>query len=255
MSSSESDEISGMSCSTMTSMATRLVAQTSRSAAERLALALRDARRRLVEQQDRGSCAITHGQVDDAPRTGRELAHELVAERSPGRGARAARRPARTTSLLRAHGARQRERGRRRGRARRGGARARRRVVSATVSDGNRRASWNDRPRPGVAAAPAAQLGDIDAVEDDTTPVGGTKPEMMSNSVVLPAPFARSDRGSRLARAPRSTSSTRADAAEAAHEALRPRGGGDTRGPSPLPPHDTDRSRRPTATRSPAAPP
>ena len=48
--------------------------------AERLGLLLGDARRRLVEQQHVGIVGDRHRQVDDPPRPGRQLGHELVAE-------------------------------------------------------------------------------------------------------------------------------------------------------------------------------
>ena len=62
-------------------------------------------------------------------------------------------------------------------------------IVSRTVIDGNSRASWNDRPRP----ASARWSGDSSVTSlppSSTRPVeSGTKPEMMSRMVVLPAPF------------------------------------------------------------------
>ena len=38
-------------------------------------------------------------------------------------------------------------------------------TVSATVSDGKRRASWNERPRPRWARAGGCSVGDVDAAE------------------------------------------------------------------------------------------
>ncbi len=57
-----------------------LFADAQQQRAERLGLALRDARRRLVEQQHRRVVREHAGEVDDAPAAGRELADELVAE-------------------------------------------------------------------------------------------------------------------------------------------------------------------------------
>ena len=52
----------------------------SSSGTERLGLALRDAARRLVEQDDRRAVGDDAGEVDDAARAGGELADELRAE-------------------------------------------------------------------------------------------------------------------------------------------------------------------------------
>ena len=57
-----------------------LLADAQQQRAERLGLALRDARRRLVEQQHRRAVREHAREVDDAPAARRELAHELVAE-------------------------------------------------------------------------------------------------------------------------------------------------------------------------------
>ena len=62
-------------------------------------------------------------------------------------------------------------------------------MFSATVSDGNKRASWNDRPRPAHARRSADHA--VTSVEPRTMrPASGMrKPETMSRIVVLPAPF------------------------------------------------------------------
>ena len=79
---------------------------------------------------------------------------------------------------------------RERARGPRGGARARRRCSRATVSDGNRRASWNERRARARARWSGAEVGDVVAEQHDRARRrASTKPEMMSNSVVLPAPF------------------------------------------------------------------
>ena len=68
-----------MSCSIRTqgaAGASRIAQQQRR---QRFGLALRDARRRLVEQDDRRSLHQQAGEVDDAARAGRQLADELVA--------------------------------------------------------------------------------------------------------------------------------------------------------------------------------
>ena len=71
---------SGTSCSITSSVAPVSLADAQQQRAERLGLALRDARRRLVEQQHRRSVREHAREVDDAPAAGRELADELVAE-------------------------------------------------------------------------------------------------------------------------------------------------------------------------------
>ena len=72
---------SGMSCSMTRIAAPSSLADAQQQRAERLGLALGDAARRLVEQDDRRAVGDDAGEVDDAARAGRQLAHELDAER------------------------------------------------------------------------------------------------------------------------------------------------------------------------------
>ena len=62
-------------------------------------------------------------------------------------------------------------------------------MVSSTVRAGNRRASWNERPRPRQARS-ATERPEMSSSPRSTVPrSAGTKPEIRSNSVVLPAPL------------------------------------------------------------------
>ena len=75
---------SGMSCSMTTTLAPELGRGCARiTGAERLGLALGDAARRLVEQDHRRPVRHQARQVDDAPRAGRQLAHELASGTRP----------------------------------------------------------------------------------------------------------------------------------------------------------------------------
>ncbi len=174
-SSSAIDEISGMSCSTMTSVAPVRWRRSSSSVGERLALALGDPRRRLVEQQDRRVVGDGAGEVEDAPGAGRQLGRRTPRDSGPAPSPRAARRPgwrhpppsrwSRRRGSVQATGSRTS--------TWRSNATA---SASATVIDGNRRASWNDRPRPSAARSRRGQLGDVVAVEEDPTAVGRQEP-------------------------------------------------------------------------------
>ena len=62
-------------------------------------------------------------------------------------------------------------------------------MFSATVSDGTRRASWNDRPSPSQARLSARQLVMSCPSRRMRPRSGMRKPEMRSKIVVLPAPF------------------------------------------------------------------
>ena len=62
-------------------------------------------------------------------------------------------------------------------------------IVSKTVSEGKRRASWNDRPSPALDRS-AGALPLISLPPRCSWPwASGAKPQMASNTVVLPAPF------------------------------------------------------------------
>ena len=144
---SDTDETSGMSCSITSSAAPRPSRIWSSSGPERLGLALGDAARGLVEQDHRRPVGDDAGEVDDAARAGGQLAEELGAERAEaqqldelvdalgdlllgveGVRAGAARRspgPSMLTKRSRLTAS-----------------------ASSTVMAGNRRASWNERPRP-----------------------------------------------------------------------------------------------------------
>jgi hypothetical protein len=62
-------------------------------------------------------------------------------------------------------------------------------MASSTVSAGNRRASWNERPSPRLARAWG--LRSVMSLPPSTTtpPSAGVNPDTTSNSVVLPAPL------------------------------------------------------------------
>ena len=62
--------------------------------------------------------------------------------------------------------------------------------ASSTVSVGNRRASWNERPRPAHARWCGAHPVTSTPASRTRPSSGATKPLMTSNSVVLPAPLA-----------------------------------------------------------------
>ena len=167
------------------------VADAQQQRPERLGLALGDAARRLVEQDHRRAVREQAGEVDDAAGAGRQLADELARGRAEPEQLDRARRRAPSTCALGVERV-----GQVQGRARSGRAtstrtaRTRRRSSRSTVSDGKRRASWNERPRPALGAARCGSDGVT------STPARCTcrarpqvKPEIRSNSVVLPAPF------------------------------------------------------------------
>ena len=58
----------------------RLLPDPLQQGAQGLGLALGDARRGLVEEQHERIMDENHGQIDDAPRAGGQLGHELVPE-------------------------------------------------------------------------------------------------------------------------------------------------------------------------------
>ena len=180
--------MSGMSCSITTIAAPVWSRMSSSTGRERLGLALGDPRRRLVEQEHRRLVGEHAREVDDAPRAGGQLADELV---RVGLRAASARR-ARSTSLstLRSDIF---TAGESRNAASASGTGTWRSnavaIVSRTVIDGKSRASWNDRPRPSTARA--SGVSSVRSVSPMRTRplVGVTNPEMMSSTVVLPAPF------------------------------------------------------------------
>jgi len=62
-------------------------------------------------------------------------------------------------------------------------------IVSSTVRDGNRRASWNDRPSP-LRARSLAVAEERSWPPSSTLPASvGVVPPIRSNSVVFPATF------------------------------------------------------------------
>ena len=114
--------------------------------AERLGLPLGDAARGLVEEDHRGPVGDDARQVDDAARAGRQLAEELGAERAEAHQLDELV-DALGDLLLGVVGVRQVQR--RAQRVLRPTKRSRLTAsASSTVMAGNRRASWNDRPRP-----------------------------------------------------------------------------------------------------------
>ena len=183
MTRSDSRITNGMSCS-MTSMRdAEPIAEPSEQVAERLGLALRDARRRLVEQQHARLERDQACELGDAARAGRELADLLVRYAcSPSR------RPARAPAPPCAARPRRARRSRRRTRV--GSPRSSAScTVSITVSVGNSAASWNERIRPSSARASGPRRL-MSRPANTTAPVSDrTNPPISSNSVVLPAPF------------------------------------------------------------------
>ena len=120
-----------------------------------------------------GSVGQGAGQVDDAARAGGQLADELVGVGLEAHQLDQARRPRSATARSETlHGGRQHERGDRVA-DRRGGARSAVAIVWRTVIDGNRRASWNDRPRPARPGRSAASVRDVDAAAACTMPSAG----------------------------------------------------------------------------------
>ena len=117
---------------------------------ERLGLALRDAGRRLVEQDDAWAHADVAGEIDQPAGAGRQIRHELVAEVAEPRdldelvGAgcrpvvpRVARWGGAATPAIGSHSASSRS--------------SATQSVWNAVRSPNRRASWNDRPSPSRA--------------------------------------------------------------------------------------------------------
>ena len=158
---------SGMSCS-MTTMAQPVRSRTSRSRpVERLGLALGDAAGRLVEQQHawapgpavQARSTMRRVPVDSSP-VGRcrRLPRPISSSSSSTRSATCAART-RTTPAAG---------GRRPARCALDTWRSRATaIVSATVSDGKSRASWNERPSPRWARAERRDVGDVDPAEVD----------------------------------------------------------------------------------------
>ena len=148
-------------------------------------------RRRLVEQHDRRArgrarrprSTTRRDPVDSSPTN-------FVAERLEAEQLDRARRPAGATASSRVDDARQAEGGVERVAHVDASARGRRRCVSSTVSAGNSRASWKRAAEPGRARWSGPSRVDVAPAEHD--PPGRrarVKPEIRSNSVVLPAPF------------------------------------------------------------------
>ena len=192
-----------------------LVADAREHRGQRLGLALGDAARRLVEQDHRRPVRDQAGQVDDAPRAGRQLVHELRAERLEAQQLDQLVDPrvAPACSASKTAG---------RWRAACSGSRTSTQRSSATamhcstVSAGNRRASWNDRPRPRRARPSAARRVTSRPPSSTRAGVGGQEAGDQVEQRRLAGAVGPDDADD-LARArPRSdTSSTAADAAEA----------------------------------------
>ena len=155
--------------------------------AERLGLPLGDTGRRLVEQQHGRVLGQDAGQLDDAAGAGRQLAEELVAE-----GAEAQQLDERLDPPgevgLRLVGGRQVQGG------------GHRLLVGQVPleGDGEGLPGGQRREQQGLLERPAEPgpgplvrrlAGDVPAPQLDRPGVVGRKPEMQSNSVVLPAPL------------------------------------------------------------------
>ena len=132
---------------------------------QRLGLALGDAAGGLVEQHDRRAGGpSTQARSTMRRRAGRQLVHELRAERADAEQLDRARRPgaASGVSVFCWTGRRNMAFNGSRASTNRSSATL---MVSSTVSAGNRRASWNERPRPRRARAVGPEAGDVVAVE------------------------------------------------------------------------------------------
>ena len=132
------------------------VAHLAEERAQRLGLALRDPGGGLVEQQHRRLVREHAREVDDAAGAGRQLVTEAVGVRAQAEPIDELVDPGAHRGLGTRH-RREVERGARRDcgtRTARSHATA---IVSRTVSAGNRRPSWNDRPRPSGARACGAR--------------------------------------------------------------------------------------------------
>ena len=131
-----------------------LVADAQQQRAERLGLALGDAARRLVEQEHgRVGGRATQARSTIRRRAGRQLADELVAERAEAQQLDQLVDPVADASSSESNDGRAGAARRRAGRAPRRSARGRPRSSPATVSAGNSRASWNERPSPSARPA------------------------------------------------------------------------------------------------------
>ena len=159
----------GMSCSTITRAAPsswRRSVRTSPSASVS----------RWASPDDGSSSRSTRGpvghrarQLDDAAGAGRQLGDEGVAVGAePHSSSSSSTRAA--DGGLGAVGGGQRQGGWPAARGPRSWRSRARASVSETVSDGNSRAPWNDRPRPSAARAAGRDVGDVGAVEEDRAP-------------------------------------------------------------------------------------
>ncbi len=177
-----------MSCSITTRLApisSRRRSSTGASAStSRWAMPLR----RLVEQDHRRPVGDQAGEVDDRGGCRSTARGRTSCGTRRARAARAARRRVRrpgARSRTRSAGAAPRE----------DGSRTLDEPLEATASvsldgqRGNRRASWNERPRPARPARPAPSVVTSRRRACTWPASARVKPQMRSNSVVLPAPF------------------------------------------------------------------
>ena len=141
---------------------------------------------RLVEQDHRRSVRHEAREVDDSPGAGRQFAdHVMTVLRQTDQLDQLVvvrwRSPPRSRTLWEMEGGRRARRG-----CRSTGSRDRR--FSLTVISGNIRRSWNERPSPRRARR-RGQVADVGPSSAIRPPSACVKPEIRSNSVVLPAPF------------------------------------------------------------------
>ena len=136
----------------------------------------------------RGIVGDAHGQVDDAAGAGGQLADELVAVRAEVHQLdEVVDRPGHVLLLATTSG--QVAAARPAGRGSRGERSRPMAMFSATVSDRDRRASWNERPSPSQARSSGPSAVTSSPSSGSRPLSGARKPEIRSNIVVLPAPL------------------------------------------------------------------